>query len=338
MMVGCALLAAALQGPFPILLTPWTEEAKLDVPTLVKEAEYVESCGVGGIIWPSAGEMKELERSGEYETGLAALIERSLRPGAEFKAQLTVIVSGSNQVDGVERAARVERLARDFGTSIVVLARPCDNAVDQKMIAEYYRALAKVLTQRVIIQTHNGKSPQPDVELLVELARENPRIFGYVKEESPGLEVNGRMERLLAHPEIKGVFSGWGGKGWVFQGTRIGTCGVISQRAAYASLFATIWRRMQAGADASDPELARAYSGYLYMANLGDIFSRWGDDEMRGDNLYVLMKLGIFKNLLTREEGVVKPWPMTEKQKAEVEARMRFVGLAASRSKLGFQK
>lgn len=101
--------------------------------------------------------------------------------------------------------------------------------------------------------------------------------------------------------------------------------------------FSTIWRRMQAGADASDPELARAYSGYLYMANLGDIFSRWGDDEMRGDNLYVLMKLGIFKNLLTREEGVVKPWPMTEKQKAEVEARMRFVGLAASRSKLGFQ-
>ena len=39
-----------LRGPFPLLVTPWTADAKLDVPTLVKEAEFVNRCGAGGVI------------------------------------------------------------------------------------------------------------------------------------------------------------------------------------------------------------------------------------------------------------------------------------------------
>lgn len=51
------------------------------------------------------------------------------------------------------------------------------------------------------------------------------------------------------------------------------------------------------------------------------------DDEMRGPHLYVFKKLGIFKNTLSREEGKVKEWPMSDKVKAEIEARMKAVGL-----------
>jgi len=190
----------------------------------------------------------------------------------------------------------------------------------------HYRTLAKATTLPIIIQTYNGKSPQPSVELLVRLAKEFPENLGYVKEESPGLQVNGRMERLVADPAIKTVFSGWGGKGWVYQATRIGTRGVISQRPAYAPLFVKIWKRAKAGADASDPELADAYSKYLYMANLGDIFSTWGDDEMRGPHLYVLERLGIFRNRLTRtEKGKVENFEVSDKMKAEFDARIKVV-------------
>lgn len=48
---------------------------------------------------------------------------------------------------------------------------------------------------------------------------------------------------------------------------------------------------------------------------------------MRGPRLYVFKKLGIFKNTLSREEGKVKEWPMSDKVKAEIEARMKAVGL-----------
>ena len=315
-----------LEGPFPLLLTPWTEDARVDIATLVKEAEYVDASGAGGMIWPTAGERKEIVEAGDYEAGLDALVARSVEKGREFKAHVTAIVSGTNMAQGVEQAAAVERLAKKHGAKIVILARPADDCTNQVMILDYYNALAKATTQTVIIQTFNGKSPQPAVDTLVTLAQ-NHSIYGYVKEESPGLQVNSRMEQLLRHREIKGVFSGWGGKGWVFQGSRIGTCGVISQRAEYAPLFVKIWNRIKAGADASDPELAKAYTSYLYMANLGDIFSTWGDDEMRGPHLYVLERLGIFKNRLSREGGKAVEWKMTDKEKAEVDARLRYIGL-----------
>lgn len=315
-----------LEGPFLILLTPWTEDARVDVPALIREAEYVEAAGAGGMIWPSAGEREEILAAGDYEAGLDALVARSVEKGRAFRARVAAVVSGADTAQGVAQAAAVERLAQKHGAQLVLLARPADECTDQEAIFAYYDALAKATTQTTIIQTFNGKSPQPSVETLVRLAQEHP-IYGYVKDESPGLQVNERMERLLRHREIKGVFSGWGGKGWVFQGARIGTCGVISQRAEYAPLFVEIWNRIQAGADASDPALAQAFSAYLYLANLGDLFSTWGDDEMRGPHLYALERLGLFRNRLSRQNGKAVEWKMTEKEKAEVDARLRYCGI-----------
>ena len=48
---------------------------------------------------------------------------------------------------------------------------------------------------------------------------------------------------------------------------------------------------------------------------------------MRGPHLYVLERLGIFKNRLTRENGKVAEWSMTEKEKAEVDARLAYIGI-----------
>lgn len=322
--------AAVLEGPFPLLVTPWTEKAELDVPVLVKEAEFVERTGVGGIVWPTAGEVGSLDGTGEYEAGLQALAERATRAGAGFNSCLTAICPGKTSAEAVARVKKVEAIANRTGAKMAILARPPDNATDQTMMATHYRALATETTLPVIIQTYNGKSPQPDVDLIVTLAKEFPEIYGWVKEESPGEQVNARMEQLLSHPEIKTVFSGWGAKGWVYQGRRIGTRGVISQRPAYAGLFVRVFRRLSAGADASDPELASAFTKYLYMVNLGDAFSKHGDDEMRGPHLYVLQRLGIFRNRLSRTAaGKVEEFAMSDKMKAEVDARLEFVGITA---------
>ncbi|HRR33481.1 MAG TPA: hypothetical protein P5026_05245 [Kiritimatiellia bacterium] len=323
---GSVLAAVMLQGPYPLLVTPWTEDAKLDVPVLVKEADYVNACGVGGIIWPPANEVLGTLKKDEYTDGLRALAKRSVE--AKYEARITAICPGKTSEDAVKLGALVQSIADETGAKMAILARPPDNATNQLMIADHYRAFAKVVKMPVIIQTYNGKSPQPDVAVVVKLAQEFPDIYGYVKEESPGLQVNARMEQLLSHPEIKMVFSGWGGKGWIYQGSRIGTKGLITQRPAYASLFVKVYNRLAAGADASDPELADAYTKYLYMTNLGDVFSSGGDDAMRDVHLYVLQKLGIFRNRLTRDvKGKVTEFAMTDKMKAEVEARMQYCGL-----------
>ena len=315
-----------IHGPYPLLVTPWTEDARLDVDVLVREADYVNGCGVGGIIWPTAGEVLGNLSAAEYESGLRALAARSVEKG--YGARITAICPGADSAAAVARIALVQRIADETGAKMAILARPPDNATNQVMMLEHYRAAAKVTKLPVIVQTFNGKSPQPAVDVIVTLAKEHPGVYGYVKEESPGLKVNDRMAQLLSHPEMRMVFSGWGGKGLVYQGSRIGTTGVISQRPAYAGLFARVCDRLAAGADASDPELADAFSKYLYMTNLGDVFSAAGDDEMRGPHLYVLQRLGIFRNRLTRDgKGRLTEFAMTDAMKAEVEARMRYCGL-----------
>lgn len=316
-----------IQGPYPLLVTPWTADAKLDIEVLVQEADYVDSCGVGGIIWPTAGEVLGNLSAAEYEAGLRALAARAVAKG--YGARITAICPGKDSAAALERVRLVQKIADETGARMAILARPPDDATSQEMMEAHYEALAKVTRLPVIIQTYNAKktTPQPSVELLVKLAAAHPGVYGYVKEESPGLKVNDRMAELLKHPEMKTVLSGWGGKGWMFQGTKIGTRGVISQRPAYASLFVRIYDLIAQGRDAADPELASTYAKYLYMCNLGDTFTET-DDTMRGPHLYVLERLGIFRNRLTRDgKGRLSDFPLTDLQKLEIEQRMRYCGL-----------
>ena len=328
-----------IHGPHPLLVTPWTEDGRLDTDVLVREAEYVAACGVDGLIWPTAVEVLWTLSAAEYEAGLRSLATwAKVRESAGRKTEdqgremppvrIVAVCPGSDSPDALERARVVQRIADETGARMGVLARMPDDAVDQSAIEAHYRALAGVVRMPVIIQTFNGdKCPQPDVEVLVRLARDYPAIYGYVKEESPGLKVNARMAKLLEHPEIHTVFSGFGGKAWMFQGTKIGTDGVISQRPAYASLFVRIYALMKAGRQSDDPELADAYAKYLYMCNLGDTMAET-DDAMRGPHLYVLQKLGIFRNRLTRDgNGVLTDYAMSDDEKREVEQRMRYCGL-----------
>ena len=316
---------SAIRGPHPLLVTPWTEDGRLDAEVLVREAEYVANCGVTGLIWPTAGEVLWNLSAEEYEAGLRALAEWG---AGRAGIRVVAVCPGRDSAEALARARVAQRLADETGARMGLLARMPDDAADQAAIEAHYRALAGVVRMPVIIQTFNdGKSPQPDVEVLVRLARDFPSVYGFVKEESPGLKVNARMAQLLAHPETKTVLSGFGGKAWMYQGTKIGTDGVISQRPAYASLFARIYALVKEGRQSDDPELAGTFAKYLYMCNLGDTFGET-DDMMRGPHLYVLQKLGVFRNRLTRDgDGNLSDYPMTDAEKREVEQRMRYCGL-----------
>ena len=311
-----------IAGPYPLLVTPWTEDAKLDTEVLVREARYVASFDVGGFIWPTAGEVLWNLSTEEYEAGIRVLAT------IEGARKIVATCPGKTSAEALARAALVQRIADETGAPMALLARMPDDAADQAAIEAHYRALAGVARMPVIVQTFNdGKSPQPDIEVLVRLTRDYPAIYGYVKEESPGGKVNARMAELLRHPEIKTVLSGFGAKAWMFQGTKIGTDGVISQRPHYAPLFGRIYALMKEGRQSDDPELADAFCKLLYLSNLGDTFGET-DDMMRGPHLYILQRLGIFRNRLTRDgDGNLSEYPMTELEMREVEQRMRYCGL-----------
>lgn len=315
-----------IRGPFPILSTPFNEDGSVDLATLAKAVRFVDDCGCPGVIWCQSNDAVDLltfeEKAAGYEACAAALEGR--------KITMTFGCDGKDTAQAVREARAAEAVAaRHPRTNIALISRPPDNGKTQEDIRGYYEGLATVAKRPVIIQTYvNETCPAPKVELLIDLARRHPKIFGYIKEESEGTKANDRMlEEIRAKPVIHTVFSAWGGWQWLYQSRRLGSEGVISERCAYADLLAYIWKRMENG-DA-DGTLDEAYARFGLMLNLGK--SVPGD--LRGYPLYLLQKRGIFRNTLSRcypdeaDRKAGRPWhldkgvQLTPAQRDEINAR-----------------
>ncbi|MBP5622825.1 MAG: dihydrodipicolinate synthase family protein [Thermoguttaceae bacterium] len=304
-----------VRGPFPILSTPFLESGEVDYETLAKQAEFVASRDCSGMIWPQAGDAVDLLTMDEKLQGMEVL-------AATMKGRKTALCLGVQGKDIDEMLVYAKKAEELESTAII--SRPPDDGKTEEDLAEYWRALMKVVNRPVIIQTSGGtkyKGPAPSLELLIQLGKESP-YFGYVKEESAPIEA--RMQQLVAaKPDIKRVFSAMGGHAWLYQ-LRIGTEGLITERAPYADVLMAIWNNYESG---NFVVAADAYSKLLLMLNMRQSI---GGNELRGYSLYIWQKRGVFKNRLSREYGpgnsipekpIVSEFKLSEMQIAELDMR-----------------
>ena len=289
----CVKAAEFVRGAYPILTTPYLADGMVDYDSLVKEAHWVDAAGVQGIIWPQSDDSVDLLTTDEKKRGMSALAEKS----AAFKARLCLGVQGRNTAEMLALARHGEELAARHCQRIVFISRPSDDCRTQEDLERYYEALAAVAKRPVIIQTYNGdKCPAPSVELLVNLATRHPAIYGWVKEEvRDGFEANRRMKaELAARPPLKTIFSAWGGWQWLYQSRRLGSEGVISERAALAPMLAEIWRLMESKDETG--KLDSAYAKYLLAINLMQTVP----GDLRGYQLVFFKEKGLFKTTVSR--------------------------------------
>ena len=298
----CAALAACLadtradepvRGAYPILTTPYLADGSVDFDSLVKEAEWVDKAGVQGIIWPQSDDSIDLLTADEKKRGMEALAKAA----KGFRARLCLGVNGRDTAEMLEIARHAESLASGLCQRIVFISRPGDDCRTQEDLERYYEELAKVAKRPVIIQTYNGdKCPAPSVELLVGLAKRHPAVYGWIKEEvRDGFEANRRMKaEIAAKPTLKTVFSAWGGWQWLYQSRRIGSEGVITERAAVAPVLAEIWRLMEAKDDTG--ALDAAYARYLLAINMMQTVP----GDLRGYQLVFFKEKGVFRTTVSR--------------------------------------
>ena len=200
----------------------------------------------------------------------------------------------------------------------------------------------------------------PSAKMLIRLAQRYPGTYGWFKVEGTGAGIVPCMRELVAaKPVVKTVFTGWGGRDWLYHYRRIGSRGVISQRPMYADLMVGIWRALEVGSRVPRDRDGRAastmppktdggfietalpgdgrcadelFAKFMYLRNLDDVLPA---ANMRGWNLYVLKKRGVFRNTLSRvtnEKGgwKVKDVPLDEGMKAEIDARLAYaLGMSA---------
>lgn len=313
------------RGPLPILSTPYLESGAVDYDTLVKEAKFVTGCGCG-MIWPQSDDSCDLLSVDEKLKGME-VIAKAMSGSA---ATVVFGCQGKNTEEMVTCAKHIEHLARNYDTNISVISRPPDNGKTMEDLKSYYVELARHINRPAIIQTGGGATYQgvmPSVELLIDLAKQYPDIFGYIKEESG--DCNKRIaEEVATKPIIKCVFSAWGSYQWLYQSRRLGTEGVITERPAYADVMSYIWEQMENGD--RNHTLDDAFAKYLLMLNMPQSIP---GGDLRGPHLYILKKRGIFKNFLSREfihkdgkriipdKMILKELTFTQGQIEEMESR-----------------
>ena len=319
-MTPFALFAAVqIGGVFPLLCTPYAEDGSLDCATLAKEAAFVADCGADGVIWPAAKDALEYLTPDEERRGLSAIADALDGRGVWFSP----CCPGTNVTDMLRRVSTAEAVAaRHPKLKATMLVRMVDDAKGDADYERQYDALAAATKLPVIIQTYNGKSPMPSAKLLIDLARRHPATYGWFKVEGTGGGiVPCARELVAAQPIVKTVFTGWGGRDWLYHYRRVGTRGVISQRPMYADLMVKIWSALKA----DDPAADGLFAKFMLLRNLEDAIPA---PEMRGWNLHVLRKRGVFRNTLSRKNRkdgggwTVSDISLPDADVAEIDARL----------------
>lgn len=268
-----------MRGIFIIMATPYTEAKSIDYEDLAREVDFLDRSGVQGMVWPQmASEYTHLTKPERLE-GMRVLA----RAAKGKRPALVLGVQGADTDAALEFARAAEALEPD-----AMIAMPPTSATSLDDYRRYFRALAGVTKRPFFIQTTGGaKKVPPEIDLLVELAREFPN-FGYIKEEYQPV-----VERMTAmakqRPAIKSIFSGAAGKGMLYE-MRLGFDGTMPG-APYADVYARIWSLFQGG---RQEEARDVFAKLLLMINL--------DQELPGVRQYVMKKRGIFKTTVSREK------------------------------------
>jgi 4-hydroxy-tetrahydrodipicolinate synthase len=276
-----AWAAKPMRGVFIIMATPYTPSKSLDFEDLAGEVDFLDRCGVHGMVWPQmASEYTHLTKDERME-GMRVLA-RSVKGK---KPALVLGVQGPNIDAAVEYAKTAEQLSPD---ALIAMPPTQANSIDEYYA--YFRALGKIAKRPFFVQTTGGaKGIVPGVKMLADLANEFPH-FGYVKEEyAPVLE---RMTQMAQQrPPFKSVFSGSAGKGMMYE-MRLGFDGTMPG-APYSDLYARIWNLYQSG---KHEEAREVFSKLLLMINL--------EQEIQGVRPYVMHKRGVFKTIISRASDI----------------------------------
>ncbi|MBQ7268273.1 MAG: hypothetical protein IJS62_00260 [Bacteroidales bacterium] len=309
-----------IRGAFIIMTMPYTDEGAVDHEVLSAEAAYLDDCGVSGMLYASDHHLVSLE---EWKKGLLTVIGVM----KDRKAVLGAICNAETTEEMVERCLFAERAAKKAKmTNFVLFGRPADNLKTLSGLLESLNTIGEAIHTPYIYQTWlHGKFPSIPASEMAALARKYPGVFGYVKCEVPGTGVNQYIAQMNAHrPDVKSVFSAWGSWQWLYQWRQFHTDGIISQRPAYADVYAKIWKEMEKGDP--DGKVDPAFAAVLSMLMLRSSVS--APDEHRSYHLYILCKRGVFKNRVSRVKDEKDPrgWhlhtqELTPEQIAEIEMR-----------------
>ena len=237
-----------LQGVFPILPTPFTDQGTVDKGSLRRVIDYEMEVGVHGVsVLGFMGEAHRLSNAERTQVVATALDQA----GGAFPTWVGVLAFGA--AGAIEQG----REAQELGAQGVFVA-PIGVQNDQ-VIFDYYAAVAEALDIPVAIHDFPESfrtllSP----ELIARMANEIEGV-SYIKlEDYPPLAKMSRVQKLA--PDTMGIFGGLGGV-YFLEELQRGSRGIMTGF-AFPEVLVAVYEAFRAG---DQPRAARIFDRYVTL-------------------------------------------------------------------------
>lgn len=187
----------SLHGVFVVTVTPFTAEGKINYAGIEKNADWLVTQGVHGLIpLGSTGEFASLD-----DDDKKAIVDCVM---GTVKGRVPVIVGATAET--TEKAIRNAQYAEKAGASAVLVLPPYYYTPDQDEIYEHYRRIAKSLSIPVMIYNNPSSSKVDILPDTVARLSEVPGIE-YIKESTGNIR---RITEIRMKTEDRiSVFCGW---------------------------------------------------------------------------------------------------------------------------------
>ena len=292
------MMTQPLHGVLPVLHTPFTEDGKIDVPTLQAEVDWAIETGANGVVMAMVSELLRLGYHGRIEL-------------AEHVCQVvagrvpTVISVGG---ESIPEAIGFARHAEEQGASAVMAIPPVATALGSQATVDYFSSIADAVSVPLIVQDASSYvGAAIDVSVYLELLDKygSERIF--FKPEASPLGPNLSKIRDAKNGNAR-VFEGSGGINLV-DCYRRGIAGTMPGMDLLDAVVA-LWKALESGDE------GRIYQLSLPICAIVALQLQAGLDGFLAIEKYLMKKRGIFPNTIQKQPV---GWTLDSETSSEVD-------------------
>ena len=267
-----------MQGVYPILVTPFDEESRIDEESLRRLIEFNLEAGVHGLGVALGSEVYKLTEA-ERARMTRVVVDRV---GGRVPV---VINTGAN---GTDLAVHYSQMAQENGADALMVLPPSFFPAGAEEAAAYYRAISDAVPLPIFIQ---DVAASPISAGLAKRLAEECEWVQYIKVES--FPVVAKVAAMVAEAgDALTVFGGAGG-GYFIEEMRRGSVGTMPF-CTQPEAFVDIWNRVQVGDEAGAWE-----TFYKYLAPVARL-SAQGAGLFHGVHKEILVHRGVIQTAMVR--------------------------------------
>jgi len=279
---------SSMRGVFPILVTPFDEQARVDEESLRRLVDYEIDAGVHGLGLAMGSEVFRLTE-GERSWVTRIIVEQARR-------RVPVVINTSGT--GTETAVAASREAEDCGADAMMLTPPIPMGMGVPAspagILAYFAAVSDAVHIPIFIQSQENQPVSASLARQIAEECENVR---YIKEEVRPTPV--RIAELRREAGERLIIFGGAGGGSLIEEYQVGSVGTMPG-CSQPEAFVALWRCLEAG----DTVGARAHHDRIQSLSRVSGLLRDGFFHVHKE---LLRQRGIIRTAVVR--GPVAPYP-----------------------------